>query len=87
MNMMTKGVLFPMIIAVLCLGGPSALAKGGGHGGGAPSGFGKGEKKGWKGEETPPGWSKGKKKSWGESDMPPGLSGKGSENEGEDEKE
>ena len=63
----------------LMLSGPLAFAKPSSHGNAAgggteiPSGFSKGQKKGWQGGTKPPGWSKGKKKGWGEAGMPPGL--------------
>ena len=41
-----------------------------------PSGFSKGEKKGWSGDTTPPGWTKGEKKGWNGGTVPRGLSKK-----------
>ena len=41
-----------------------------------PSGFTKGEKKGWGDSQVPPGWTKGKKTGWHGSNVPPGLSKK-----------
>lgn len=64
--------------AVLLLTSSTVLAKHPGGEGGAPAGFGKGEKKGWEGNQ-PPGWSHGKKKGWGEAGMPPGLAKKSGE--------
>lgn len=78
--------ILAVVAASLALGTPAALAK---EKGGGPSGFEKGEKKGWEGE-TPPGWSQGEKKGWGESEMPPGLAKKehkGKEHKGKKHKE
>ena len=68
------GVLALMAVSLL-FETPLALAKGKG-GGSRPSGFEKGEKKGWEEGEVPRGWSRGEKKGWGESEMPPGLAKK-----------
>lgn len=70
------GILLPFLFVLLT--GPEVFAKGK-SGGGTPSGFEKGEKKGWGESEVPPGWSHGEKKGWGEAGTPPGLT---QENEG-----
>ena len=72
-----KQIGITTLAVCLMLSGPLAFAKPAGHGtgtgAGMPSGFGKGQKKGWQGGTKPPGWSHGKKKGWGEAGMPPGL--------------
>ena len=84
MNKGIRLIIFSMLIASLGFGSSSVFAKGGGNGGGTPSGFSEGEKKGWGGKDTPAGWSEGKKKGWKGADVPPGLSEKGSKNKGKE---
>ena len=55
-----KQIGITTLAVCLMLSGPLAFAKPAGHGtgtgAGMPSGFGKGQKKGWQGGTKPPGW-------------------------------
>ena len=86
MSKTIKFIIVGLAVAFLSLGSNLAFAKEHGghakehggkeHGGTVPSGWQKGEKKGWKGAGKPPGWSKGKKKAWQGAGEPSGLAKK-----------
>lgn len=68
-----KSKVFALVLA--CLFSVSSVAFAKEHTGSTmPSGFSKGEKKGWGDAQVPPGWTKGEKKGWKGSNVPPGFS-------------
>ncbi len=75
MNKITRSKVFTLVLA--CLFSMSSVAFAKEHTGSTmPSGFAKGEKKGWGDAQVPPGWSKGEKKGWHGASIPPGLAKK-----------
>ena len=74
MSKISKGLTVLVIACAFVFASTVAFAEEGGTY--PPSGFSKGQKKGWNEGTVPPGWAKGKKKGWKGGTLPPGQASK-----------